>query len=199
MVPPEYDWVFGCAYVGLPTTTAPILHVIGAAMSVRRADLVAIGYFHSDNHDDMDMCHRLLHHSPTSSILFEPSAVVRHYVHENRLTWKYFWRRCFSVNRGKVKAFRQMGAARNLSAERRFAKRSLTDGLVKGGRDLTHGDLGGLLRAAVICIGLFLAGMGYAVGTIEWSLANRERRTDPGDPSASTTGDAGSSQAARSS
>jgi GT2 family glycosyltransferase len=173
--PPEYDWVFGCSYVGLPTTTAPVLHVIGAAMSVRRGDLEAIGYFHSDNHDDMDMCHRLLHHSPTSQILFEPSAVVHHFVHPNRLTWKYFWRRCFSVNRGKVKAFRQMGAARNLSAERRFARRSLTNGLVKGGRDLIGGDPTGLVRAVVICIGLGLAGLGFAVGTVEWSLADRRR------------------------
>jgi GT2 family glycosyltransferase len=198
--PPEYDWVFGCYYVGLPTTTAPILHVIGAAMSVRRADLAAIGYFHSDNHDDMDMCHRLLHHSPTSKILFEPSAVVRHYVHANRLTWKYFWRRCFSVNRGKVKAFRQMGAARNLSAERRFARRSLTDGLVKGGRDLIRGDLGGLLRAAVICAGLFLAGLGYAVGTIEWKLSNRQRRrTDRSQPAPTPMDVSGPSPDARSS
>jgi GT2 family glycosyltransferase len=196
--PPEYDWVFGCAYVGLPTITAPIRHVIGAAMSVRRVDLVAIGYFHSDNHDDMDMCHRLLHHSPTSQILFEPSAVVRHYVHPNRLTWKYFWRRCFSVNRGKVKAFRQMGAARNLDAERSFARRTLTNGLTKGGRELLHGDLGGLSRSFVLCLGLALAGLGYAFGTIEWSVTNWWHRkaggrgngtTPTGDSAGETKGD----------
>ncbi len=173
--PPEYDWVFGCSYVGLPTTTAPVLHVIGAAMAVRRADLVAIGYFHSDNHDDMDMCHRLLHHSPTSRILFEPAAVVRHYVHAERLSWRYFWRRCFSVNRGKVKAFRDMGEARNLRAERSFARRSLTQGLSRGGRDLLRGDPTGLTRSLVICAGLSLAGMGYAVGSIEWTLQERRR------------------------
>jgi GT2 family glycosyltransferase len=182
--PPEYDWVFGCSYVGLPTTTAPVLHVIGAAMSVRRSDLAAIGYFHSDNHDDMDMCHRLLHHSPDSRILFEPTAVVRHYVHPNRLTWKYFWRRCFSVNRGKVKAFRDMGGARNLQAERRFARRSLTEGLTRGARELLGGDLGGASRSVVICIGLFLAGSGYAVGSIEWTLHERRH---PGRSLAAST------------
>lgn len=188
--PPEYDWVFGCAYVGLPTTTAPVLHVIGAAMAVRRADLAAIGYFHSDNHDDMDMCHRLLHHSPDSRILFEPSAMVRHYVHAERLTWRYFWRRCFSVNRGKVKAFRDMGEARNLRAERSFARRSLTEGLSRGGRDLLRGDPAGLARSLVICAGLSLAGMGYAVGSIEWTLAER-RRSGSGADGSSTTGETG--------
>ncbi len=163
-LPPECDWTFGCAYVGLPTTTAPILHVIGAAMAARRSDLAAIGYFHSDNHDDMDMCHRLLHRSPRSTILFEPSAVVRHHVPPDRVTWSYFWRRCFSVNRGKVGAFHQMGDARNLAAERQFARRALTDGMRKGGRDLMQGDAAGAARAAVLLIALGLAGAGYAVG-----------------------------------
>lgn len=184
--PPEYDWVFGCAYEGLPTATAPVLHVIGAAMAVRRADLDAVGYFHSDNHDDMDMCHRLLHHSPGSKILFEPRAVVRHYVHPDRLTWRYFWRRCFSVNRGKVKAFRDMGEARNLRAERSFAKRSLTQGLARGGRDLLAGDPAGLFRSLVICIGLALAGSGYLVGSIEWSLAAGRRPGTARDPQPTT-------------
>lgn len=168
--PLEYDWVFGCAYLGLPETTAPIQHVIGAAMAVRRDDLVAIGYFHSDNHDDMDMCHRLVHHSPTSVIMFQPSAVVNHFVHENRLTWGYFWRRCFFVNRGKVGAFRQMGGARNLEAERRFARRALNDGLARGGREALGGDLSGLGRSFALCAGLVMAGIGYLVGTFEWKL-----------------------------
>ena len=173
--PPECDWVFGCAYVGLPTTAAPILHVIGAAMAARRSDLAAIGYFHSDDHDDMDMCHRLLHHSPRGTILFEPSAVVRHHVPPNRVTWSYFWRRCFQVNRGKAGAFRQMGAARNLVAERRFARRALTDGLWRGGRDLLHGDTAGAVRAAVLVVWLVLAGTGYGVGWIE-SVGPARRR-----------------------
>ncbi len=174
--PYEYDWVFGCAYKGLPVETAPILHVIGAAMAVRRNDLEAIGYFHSDNHDDMDMCHRLLHHSPSSVILYEPNATVHHFVHENRLEWKYFWRRCFLVNRGKVRAFREMGEAQNLDAERRFAKRALTEGLRTGVHDLRHGDVGGLSRALVLCLGLTLAGLGYLTGACEWTLSNAWNR-----------------------
>ncbi len=182
--PPEYDWVFGCSYVGLPTTRAPVRHVIGAAMAVRRADLAGIGYFHSDNHDDMDMCHRLLNESPESRILFEPSAVVRHHVHANRLTWSYFWRRCFWVNRGKVTAFKRMGEAGNLVAERRFARRALTHGLARGGREVVHGDLSGAARAAVICAGLALAGAGYAVGSIEWTLTGGRRSAQAGTASA---------------
>jgi len=139
-------------------------------MAVRRDELVAIGYFHSDNHDDMDMCHRLLHHSPTSVIVFQPGAVVNHFVHENRLNWGYFWRRCFFVNRGKVGAFRQMGGAQNLEAERRFARRALTDGLARGGHEALAGDIGGLSRSFALCAGLVMAGIGYLVGTFEWKI-----------------------------
>ena len=57
--PFEFDWVFGCAYSGLPEQQAPVARLIGANMSVRRSALAEIGGFHSDNHDDMDMCHRL--------------------------------------------------------------------------------------------------------------------------------------------
>ena len=59
--PFEFDWVFGCAYSGLPEKQAPLARLIGANMSVRRLALAEIGGFHSDNHDDMDMCHRLMH------------------------------------------------------------------------------------------------------------------------------------------
>lgn len=166
--PFEFDWVFGCAYVGLPTTAAPIRHVIGATMAVRRADLRAIGGFHSDNHDDMDMCHRLLGRWPSGTIRYEPKAIVHHFVHRERVTWRYFWRRCFFVNKGKVEAVRNMGDAGNLTAERQFVLRALTTGVVTGLRQCAGGDVGGLLRALCICAGVALAGAGYATGSVQY-------------------------------
>ena len=86
----------------------PLGRLIGANMSVRRAALHQIGGFHSDNHDDMDMCHRLMNTRPADQIVYEPMAQVHHHVPRSRTTWSYFWRRCFVVNKGKVEAFRQM-------------------------------------------------------------------------------------------
>ena len=106
--PYEFDWVFGCVYAGLPTELAPTPRLIGAVMSVRRDALEQIGYFHSDDHDDMDLCHRLARRWPNQQILFEPGAIARHHVHPERLTWSYFWRRCFFVNRSKVAAHRDI-------------------------------------------------------------------------------------------
>jgi cellulose synthase/poly-beta-1,6-N-acetylglucosamine synthase-like glycosyltransferase len=177
--PYEFDWVFGCAYAGLPTQLAPLRHLIGASMSVRRAALAEIGWFHSDDHDDMDMCHRLAARWPDGKLLYEPSAVVRHYVHPERLTWHYFWRRCFFVNRSKVFAHQRMGEARNLSAERSFALRALTRGVAREGRALVRGDASAAMRAGAIVLGLGCAGAGYLSGTLESSIVRDGSRRPP--------------------
>ena len=36
------------------------------------------------------------------------------------MTWSYFWRRCFYVNRNKVGALADMGESGNIGAELRF-------------------------------------------------------------------------------
>ncbi len=78
--PDNFDWVFGCAYEGLPTELAPLGHLIGANMSVRRWAFEEIGGFHSIDFDDLDLCMRLGSLHPPSSVLFEPGAIVRHHV-----------------------------------------------------------------------------------------------------------------------
>jgi glycosyltransferase involved in cell wall biosynthesis len=162
--PYEFDWVFGCAYRGLPLTRAPLAHLIGANMSVRRSLLREIGGFHSDDHDDMDMCHRVafIHHK----IIYEPLAIVYHFVPATRTTWHYFWQRCYLVNRGKVAAFANMQEAAHLGAELAFVVRTLTTGLPTEIRHVIRGDLNGLVRGAVMIAGITLAGLGHLSGKL---------------------------------
>jgi len=198
--PFEFDWVFGCAYSGLPEEQAPVARLIGANMSARRLALAEIGGFHSDNHDDMDMCHRLLHVRPEEQIVYEPMARVHHFVPAARTTWGYFWRRCFFVNKGKVEAFRQMEGAGNLSADIGFVGRALSRGVLRGLRQAVRGDAWGLARAASILAGIVLAGSGHVAGA--WQLRHRQPgrplrggRPDPGrfpGPGAPPTGAASS-------
>lgn len=190
--PPEFDWVFGCTYVGLPTSAGPILHLIGTTMAVRRRDLLKIGGIHSNDHGDMELSHRLLELAPGTKLIYEPAAKVRHHVHHNRLTWSYFWRRCFAVNRSKVTAMRLMGSAGHTRAERAFAARALSRGVLRSIGEFAHGDPWGLARGAVICAGVALGGAGYAIGTLEWWAGRRPtgnaagwtgtmRASDPGN------------------
>jgi len=174
--PSDFDWVFGCSYAGLPRHLATLRHLIGANMSVRRSALAAVGGFHSDDHDDMDMCHRVAARFPEGRVMYQPQAVVRHYVPAGRVTWSYFWRRCFFVNKGKVAAFAQMEEAANLTAETRFALRSLTVGLATSVRDLLRGDVFAVLRMAAALCGLGLAGAGNVAGRFERTAGARKQR-----------------------
>jgi len=166
-LPFECNWIFGCAYRGLPERRGPIDHVIGANMSIRREALLSWGGFHSDNHDDMDLSHRTIHAYGAAAVVYEPEAIVHHFVPKARLTWSYFWRRCFYVNKGKVKAFRDMDQASNLRAELRFAQRSLSRALVKETRELLRGDQYAPVRYLALLSALALGGAGAVVGRLQ--------------------------------
>jgi glycosyltransferase involved in cell wall biosynthesis len=162
--PYEFDWVFGCAYRGLPLTCAPFAHLIGANMSARRSALREIGGFHSDDHDDMDMCHRIAY--AQHKVLYEPLAIVHHFVPATRTTWHYFWRRCYFVNQGKVEAFANMAEASSLGAELTFVTRTLTTGVLTEIRHVVRGDLYGLARVGAMIAGIALAGFGHLSGKL---------------------------------
>jgi len=167
--PVEFDWVFGCHYAGLPEVRSPIRHLIGASMSVRTDALRQVGGFQSDNHDDMDLSHRIAAAFGPTAVVYEPLARVHHFVTAERVTWSYFWRRCYSVNRGKVRAFADMGQAGNLKAELQFAGKMLNRVLQRL-RWAASGNLSALTQAAAIVGGLALAGLGHVKGKLELRL-----------------------------
>jgi glycosyltransferase involved in cell wall biosynthesis len=166
--PAEFDWVFGCAYEGLPTERGPVRHLIGANMSARTALVGAVGGFHSIDFDDMDLCHRL---AAFGSILYEPAAIVRHFVPAERVTWRYFWRRCFFVNMHKVEAFRDLGDDANLASERAFISRFVTRSLPNYLGAAVRGDGAAVVRLLVSLCGISLSGLGNFAGRLR--LARR--------------------------
>ena len=171
--PSEFDWVFGCAYTGLPTSLAPLRHLIGANMSVRRQALTDIGGFQSVDFDDMDMCHRLANAFPAGRIMYTPDAVVHHFVSANRVSWNYFWRRCFHVNKQKVRAFAEMGDAANLASERNFVTNVWTRQLYRHLRQFVGGDVNGALQLFASLVGVSLAAAGNLAGRISLALERR--------------------------
>ncbi|CCH86818.1 Glycosyl transferase, family 2 [Modestobacter italicus] len=164
--PHEFDWVFGCHYVGLPEVREPVRHLIGASMSVRTDALRAVGGFHSDKHDDMDLSHRIAAAHGAAAVVYEPKARIYHFVHPERLTWDYFWRRCYTINRGKVRAFSDMGAAGNIRAELEFA-RAMVGSVARKLLRAARGDRDAGLQAAAIVGGLAAAGVGHLRGRVD--------------------------------
>ena len=164
--PPDFDWVFGCHYHSLPDRVAPVRHLIGTSMSVRREAMLAVGGFHADDYDDMDLSHRIAHEHGPAAVLYEPRAEVHHYVPPDRMTWSYFWRRCFYVNRNKVAALADMGEGGNIGAELRFAVRVLL-AFVPALLATVTGRPQRLRQAVAALAGLALAASGYLAGRVQ--------------------------------
>jgi len=169
--PANFDWVFGCAYEGLPTEIAPLRHLIGANMSVRRDAFTAVGGFQGSDFDDLNLCTRLIARYGTKAVYYTPEAVVHHFVPAQRLTWRYYRRRCYFVNREKVRVLRRIGSAANLVAEREFVWRTLRRNSWSAVRRGLGGDAGAFAALGAMWLGIGLAGLGHVRGQLDqlWS------------------------------
>ena len=165
--PGNFDWVFGCAYDGLPISVQPLRHLIGANMAVRQTAFDAVGGFVGSDFDDLNLCMRLIERFGVENVIYTPFARVRHYVTAERVTWRYFWRRCYFVNREKVRVFRHIGTAANLVAERQFVIHALTKQSRATLRSLRHGDTRALRVLGAMIAGIGLAGLGHVCGQID--------------------------------
>ena len=141
-------------------------------MSVRRDAMIAVDGFHADDYDDMDLSHRIAHAHGPAAVLYEPRAQVHHYVPAERMTWSYFWRRCFFVNRNKVGALVDMGESGNIGAELRFGAGVLLALFPALIATLT-GRPERLRQALVALAGLTLAACGYVIGRVQLARGRR--------------------------
>lgn len=168
--PVNFDWVFGCVYEGLPREIAPLRHLMGANMAVRRSAWTAVGGFVGSDFDDLNLCMRLADRFGVNSLYYTPHAIVEHHVPRERTTWRYFWRRCYFVNREKVRVFRRIGTAANLFAEREFVVRALTRQLSIDVRRALSGERQAIRRLLAMIAGITLAGAGHTRGRLDQLL-----------------------------
>jgi GT2 family glycosyltransferase len=171
--PPEFDWVVGCAYVGLPTGRAEVRNPIGSSMAFRTEAVRAAGGFRVDigrfgttptGGEETELCIRLRQADPDRRVVFNPAARVRHRVRANRATWSYFRARCYQEGRSKAAISAAVGSEAALASERRYTARVLPTAVLRGVRDAIHGDLYGMARAFVVATGLAITAVGYLAG-----------------------------------
>jgi len=176
--PPEFDWVVGCSYRGLPDRGTAVRNFIGANMSFRRAEALAAGGFRTDlgrvgtrplGCEETELCIRLAGRVPGAVLRYEPSAAVRHRVPAQRTTVAYFAARCYAEGRSKAAVVRYGGAGRGLASERGYLRRTVPIALA---RSVRHGAPG---AAAALCAGVTLTVAGFLTG-----IAGRRRSPQPG-------------------
>ncbi|MGH2344227.1 MAG: glycosyltransferase, partial [Chloroflexota bacterium] len=171
--PPEFDWVVGCTYRGMPNHAGPVRNLIGANMSFRREVFEVAGSFRSGmgrlgtrplGCEETELCIRARRHRPQWALLYEPRARVRHRVPASRARWTYFRARCYAEGLSKARVSEFVGAKDGLASERMYTLQILPRGVARGLTDTLKGDLGGLGRAGAIIGGLSMTSAGYVTG-----------------------------------
>jgi GT2 family glycosyltransferase len=170
--PPEFDWVVGCTYEGLPKRPAPVRNVIGASMAFRREAFGQVGGFSTvvgrvgavpTGCEETELCIRIRQSSPGSTILFLPDVSVQHRVARERVATGYFLRRCIGEGRSKAWVTQLVGAGDGLSSERDYVASVLPRGLARELRRALRGRLSGYAAAALIVAGLAATACSYLV------------------------------------
>ena len=91
--PPEFDWVVGCSYIGLPQAVAPVRNPIGCSMSLRSASVAAVGGFDAAmgrvgtvplGCEETELAVRIRQNVAGAQFLHVPGARVRHHVSPER-------------------------------------------------------------------------------------------------------------------
>lgn len=173
--PPEFDWVVGCTYLGLPTESADVRNVIGAGMAFRREVFDLAGGFSAmvgrvgaapTGCEETELCIRIRQAKPSLRIRYLPQYEVLHRVSPDRLTAGYFLRRCLGEGQSKARVARLVGQDAGLSSERSYVSRVLPRAVLRDlGRGL-RGEAAGWRGAALIMAGLAMAGFGYLGGRL---------------------------------
>lgn len=174
-LPPAFDWVVGCSYVGLPDTVSPVRNPIGANMSLRTRLALDVGGFDGAvgrvgsrprGCEETELAIRLTARRPGSVVLYVPAAGVDHHVGQERLKAGDFLRRCWHEGRSKAIVVRLVGSSAGLERERRQAAVVIPAALAKELRRLANGDLSAVLRMTATLAGLAAASAGYVTGRV---------------------------------
>jgi O-antigen biosynthesis protein len=168
--PAEFGWVVGCSYRGQPTSTAPVRNLMGCNMSLRRTVIEAVGGFddvlgrganNAFGCEETELCIRAQQFIPDGQFIFEPKAVVHHWVPGSRSSWSYFRARCRAEGVSKARVARTVGRSAALSAENVYTRRVLPAGIARNIRDGLAGDLAAFARAGAIAAGLSITAFSF--------------------------------------
>lgn len=179
--PEEFDWVVGCAYLGMPTVATEVRNLIGCNMSIRRGILEQVGGFHSgigrfgadtSGCEETELFIRMRQQLPAATILYWPDAQVFHAVPSARSTWRYFRARCAGEGYSKALISQLVGSRDALSNERSYIMRTLPAGIIRGViASLRSRNTDGLGRSGAILSGLLITSWAYLYRRAVMALA----------------------------
>jgi len=173
--PDEFLWVVGCSYAGLPDGRTEVRNPIGANMSFLRAVFETAGGFDpmmgrlgkdAAGCEETEFAIRARATVPGGRVLLEPAAQCRHTVSPDRVTRRYFRRRCRAEGRSKALVGRLAGSHAALSTERVYVTRTLPRGVLRGLAGPLRGDWAGIARAWAIVEGTAWTASSYLLARL---------------------------------
>jgi GT2 family glycosyltransferase len=171
--PPEFDWVVGCSYVGLPADGGFLRNPIGASMSMQTQLALEVGGFdvtvgrvanRPAGCEETELSIRLTAARPGSAIYYAPKSVVEHHVAADRVRFRYLLRRCWHEGLSKASVVQMSGASAGLERERRQAAVVIPLSFLRGFGELLRGRGSALPRMATTASGLTMTIAGYLTG-----------------------------------
>ncbi len=183
--PPEFNWVIGCTYAGMPIKVTRIRNPIGANMSVWASVLAEAGAFDSrlgrvdgrqglsGTAEETEFGIRTTATHPGRYWVYRPQARVRHAVTPDRATWRYFIARCRVEGRAKGLLATVAGAGPGLESERIYVRSVLPRAVARNVRAGLAGERDAFARAGAILAGLAVTTLAYVISRGETIRAAR--------------------------
>lgn len=172
--PPEFLWVVGCSYTGLPET-GTVRNPLGCNMAFRADVFRTAGMFNPAigrlgslplGCEETELCIRATRVVPNAAIVLVAGAEIDHHVPSSRATVSYLLRRCFFEGISKA-LVRGLGDQRSLDTERAYLRKALPSRVRSGLRRAGGGHLAeGLGLVAAVAGSVGVAAAGYFVGLV---------------------------------
>lgn len=178
--PPEFDWVVGATYRGVPDRRHDVRNPFGGNAAWRRWVFEASGGFSSEvgrkgadggGGEEAELLTRHGSTHPRERVVYEPSAVIRHRVTPDRSTVSYFVKRCCSEGRSKA---RVQGSGSAGGTEGSYVLHILAPALVGYGLRAARGlDAAEAAKGAAVVLGLVATASSYLVTRASLARASR--------------------------
>jgi glycosyltransferase involved in cell wall biosynthesis len=175
--PPEFDWVVGYSYLGMPATSEEVRNLFGCNLSFRR-DLLELltGFRLGYGCDETELCIWLRQRWPEKKVIYVPEAKVVHHVPANRTQLRSFRAQCYFEGGSKAMLARLVGHDAALASDYRYTRETLPNGLRRALAMFARcGDISALARGGALVAGMIRTTAGYAVASIRTAKAARVR------------------------
>jgi GT2 family glycosyltransferase len=176
--PPEFLWVVGCSYSGLPESGS-VRNPLGCNMAFRAAAFRSAGMFNPAigrlgslplGCEETELCIRMTRVVAGAQIVLVDGAEIDHHVPASRATASYLLRRCFFEGISKA-LVRGLGDHRSLDTERTYLRVALPARMRSSLRRAAGGHIAeGLGLCAALIGSLAAAATGYLVGLVAFRV-----------------------------